>query len=403
MQPTESRSNWKFTLLIGMAAILISMVRRPNQINYPEVWVEEGTQFIPQFLEHGWLFLFEPVNGYLIIPSKLIALISYYISFVHYPAVSYTLTLLVSGLVAITIYRSPTFLRYPSIAALVPFLIPFDPEPIGIGEYAFWFVGLFSVLALVWQAEKATKLRLVLTGVGGLSAPLGVSLLPLFVLRALLTRHKSDLLTLVVALFVTAIQMWFVFSTGSSSANFLSALLSDPYENLMVFITKFIGKFFWARDPSTLLAIAAIFVGCMYVWRDLHEQRYVALTFLICAAISAGLSIIRVPLDAIDPMQGGPRYFFYPYIFISWALLSFCAVRERRKAILIAGLLVFINTLSFISRPHDDLDWAGAVEDCLQSANGADLPVHFTGDSTIAWKVSLTQAECERMERLSIF
>lgn len=403
MQDQTSSASWKKTIFVGLAAILISIVRRPDQLTHPEVWVEEGSQFFPQFLEHGWLFIFEPINGYLIIPSKLIALISYHISFVHYPAVSYILALTVSGLVAATVYRSPTFIRYPAIAALAPFLIPFDPEPIGIGEYAFWFVGLFSVLALVWQPGKSTKVRIALTGIGGLSAPLGISLLPLFALRALICRSKSDVLTLATAAAVTAIQLWFVVTTGSSSTNYIAALLANPYENLLVFITKFIGQFFWARDPSTLLAIGVVFVGCAYLWRDIREQRVVALTFLSCAAISAGLSIIRVPLDAIGPMANGPRYFFYPYIFLSWAMLSFCAVEERRKAIAIAGALVLLNTLNFLSRPHDDLNWAGAVRQCLASEAGADLPVQFKGDQASAWKVTLTQAECEKMERLSIF
>lgn len=286
---------------------------------------------------------------------------------------------------------------------LPPFLIPIDPEPIGIGLYAFWFAGLFSILALVWEAGKRLKLRVFLTVIGGLSAPLGISVMPLFVMRAVWTRNRHDVVTAAASLATTSTQLWFVFSAGASNPSNVASLFDDPYENILVFITKFVSKFFWEREPLTLLGIAVSFVAAVYVWQDARRKNYTALALITCAIISALLSIIRVPLEAIDPMGNGPRYFFYPYIFIAWAMLAFAGTALRRNGLAAAGLLVLLNTATFFSRTHGDLDWKGAAKECLASPDGAILPVHLNGINEMAWSVTLSQEDCKKLERISLF
>ena len=137
-------------IFVFLAAIMLCIGRRPNQLNHPGVWIEEGFLFFEQYLAHGPAFLFVHVNGYVIIPSKVVALLAYLTSFEHYPAASFAYTLLISGLVAVAILKSPTFLKLRPLAALAPFLVPSDPEVIGIGEYMFWHTSLLAMLSVLW-------------------------------------------------------------------------------------------------------------------------------------------------------------------------------------------------------------------------------------------------------------
>lgn len=388
---------------IGLAAILISMIRRPNQINRPAIWVEEGTQFLPQYLEHGWRFLFDPVNGYLIIPSKLNAWIAYHLSFEHYPEVSYVLALLSAGIVSVAICKAPTVIPFRPIAALIPFAIPFDPEPVAIGEYVFWYYGLLSALALFWQAGRAPVTRSAFAFIGGLSAPLGISLTPLFVIRAIASRSRSDIAAAVAAGIASAVQLGFILTTGAVRANYTKELLADPIASLRMVIEKFVGDLIWNPEASLLVGVIVLIPITFWLIEDVRAQRYAAPALAICAGVSIVLAILRVPLGDINAMAGGPRYFLYPYIFLCWMGLALAGQQERRKILGFTGLVICANVFNFLYRTQDRLDWSGAVHACLASPGSHDLPVHFTGQAAIAWKVTLTQDQCRKLADVSLF
>ncbi|NJL44995.1 MAG: hypothetical protein HC922_03090 [Leptolyngbyaceae cyanobacterium SM2_3_12] len=74
----KSRFFIRLMVLVGFAVLYFT--RRPADALYPAVWAEDGLYNIPQGVAHGWLSLWIPVNGYLIVPSKLITLITLAIS-----------------------------------------------------------------------------------------------------------------------------------------------------------------------------------------------------------------------------------------------------------------------------------------------------------------------------------
>ena len=72
-----------FSIFVGLLT-----TRRWSQIVSPQVWDEDGTQVIYEFLTKGSLALLEPVNGYLITVPKFISGLSLWISVLNYPLVS---------------------------------------------------------------------------------------------------------------------------------------------------------------------------------------------------------------------------------------------------------------------------------------------------------------------------
>lgn len=401
------------TALVALAAIAISMIRRPNQIDHPAIWVEEGTQFIRQYLDSGWRFIFEPVNGYLIAPAKLNAWIAWHLGFESYPVWSYVLALLSAAIVAVAILRAPTLIPFKPAAALLPFLIPFDPETVGINEYVFWFFGLFSVLALFWQHSRTPYTRAAFAIIGGISGPLGVVLMPLFLIRTLWRFPRpenfmsspafSNVLTLGAAGLMACIQVALVILSKQNEANLLMALGNDPEATWKMLVERFVGHFFWAESAGLLIGLIALFFIVRWLIVDVKRGSYVALAFAVCFLVSVVISVMRAPLDMITAMGNGPRYFFYPYIFLGLLCLTLAREPKRQLAVGFGAFLMLANTMTFVSRPHDPLDWAGAARTCRDTPGRHLLPVHLNGMEGMKWQVDLSQDDCQILDRKSLF
>lgn len=123
-------------LLLITTAVL--MFRRPEQFSTPYIWVEDGVFSINQFLEHGWVSLFDPVQGYLILPSKIIHVIAMSLSAPDYPELANWMNVLFTAGVLCAIAFSPTTLRYPVLCALLTLFTPNEGEVFGTSHYAFW-------------------------------------------------------------------------------------------------------------------------------------------------------------------------------------------------------------------------------------------------------------------------
>lgn len=132
----------KKTLSVGVMLLLITtavlMFRRPEQFSTPYIWVEDGVFSINQFLEHGWVSLFDPVQGYLILPSKIIHVIAMSLSAPDYPELANWMNVLFTAGVLCAIAFSPTTLRYPVLCALLTLFTPNEGEVFGTSHYAFW-------------------------------------------------------------------------------------------------------------------------------------------------------------------------------------------------------------------------------------------------------------------------
>ncbi|MDR3562455.1 MAG: hypothetical protein P4N59_13620 [Negativicutes bacterium] len=90
---------------------------------------------LPAYIADGWASIAYPVNGYLVVPSKFIFLVSASVSFIHLPEIAYWLTIGMTIAILTAIAYCPTYLRWPKLCALA---IPPDSEVFAVLEYAFW-------------------------------------------------------------------------------------------------------------------------------------------------------------------------------------------------------------------------------------------------------------------------
>src|SRR4051812_27544644 len=113
-------------ILLGWIALI---TRRTDQLTDAQVWVEEGSQIVPSFLEHGARAFLMPINGYWITSSRLISLLALDLGgLAHYPGVSTILGLVFVAAIFAWIGTAPLILRGVALLPLAAALVPCDTE-----------------------------------------------------------------------------------------------------------------------------------------------------------------------------------------------------------------------------------------------------------------------------------
>ena len=382
---------------ICLIAVLLAS-RRWAQWVRPQVWDEDGAN-LSNFIAHGWVGLFEPVNGYLIIVPKLISFAALQVSFLHYAAVSTVLAWFFIGCVAIAIWRSPTQLKSRLICAVVVFCVPCDPEVFGLPLYTFWWASLLLFLTVFW-AEDDTRLtwRIVFLLLGGLSSPVIVLIGPLMAWRWFRSRLRRDGLLLALVLIIVLIQLRFMLQVPSGG---IMAIPSAVRHAVPIFFGGLVlGNWNWYSSvlwPAGLICVAVIIRS---VWLG-RNFTIASLLFLLAGTIA--MSAVRVDVAAIHPTLAGPRYFFFPFILISWLLVQTLTLRGHRLLQWsAAGLLTasLVNAAPAWSRTHDDLAWSGHAAACTGFSEYV-IPIQFDGHAALAWELSLTGAQCHALLKRS--
>jgi hypothetical protein len=366
------------------------------------VWVEEGKYTLVRYLDQGAWNIVEPLAGYLLIASKIIAIAAFKLSILWTPEIEIALTTALTCAVVCAVAFSPTHLRWPFACAIVPILVPTDPEVFAVSSYAFWWAGLLLPLALLWDARRGREwLRWTYIIFGGLSSPIVVPTAALLWLRAICDREQSSFFAAVLASVMGALQ---IVAIHYQPIEIHAATLSGPVIALSV--QKFIGVFFY-RDMPTIASFAVLGVLGLIAW--LSRARldwYFVLLGLFFVAICASVAL-RMPLEsfrAIDPFVVGPRYFFYPFIVSGWMMLWLASVSRTpiRIAIVVALAASVLLPVRMLSRRHDAVDWRQHIRSCAQSVT-YDVPIHYIGRAGDMWHAALTGAQCRKLIDDSLF
>jgi hypothetical protein len=93
----------------------------------------------------------------------------------------------------------------------------------------------------------------------------------------------------------------------------------------------------------------------------------------------------------MHPVFAGPRYFFFPFVFLSWLWLDvlFSTARPAAKLVpAVAVALGLFSTSMHFNRRHAHLEWQPAVR-ALLSQGYATLPVHSDGSLIRQWELKL--------------
>jgi|EP01132_Coremiostelium_polycephalum_P009504 hypothetical protein len=390
----------RYFLVLFIAAITIAL-RRPDQISFPEVWNEDGLFIIPQVIERGFMAIFEPVNGYLILPSRLITYIALFISFEHYPVISTIIGIAAQAACVAAVAASPTYLRGRILCAVMMVILPMNAEVYALPQYTFWWTTCLLFLALIWRPGEALILRYTFILIGSLSSPTCIILLPLFALRAVLTkRWREDGLSFLLVAVGVVIQLYYVMIGDPAKTENIE--LADIIPAISVFFggMSFVAST-WMELSVALGTAALLLFGVLAVQSDTRFA-YVLLGLALGATI--GSSLLRVPIEMISPVGNGPRYFFFPLVLMSWMLvwLIFSASSIVRGVAVIVVLGWIPVTIHNFQRGQDRLEaWSEAVSRCL--VEGAIMPVHHDGNTASHHQIPYSLELCQQAEANDIW
>jgi hypothetical protein len=344
-RPKSRRYGGASAQALALIALTLAVLvtRRPDQFLHPYVWVEDGTVILKAYAERGLVSVLEPVSGYLIVATKLISLSAYKLSIQWAPEIALALTVAYTCAIIAAVAFSPTHLR------------------------AFYVV------------------------LGGLSSPVAVTLSALFVLRALVERRRSEFVIAALAVAIAVIQAREIF--GFHHVDY--SRLIDPHI-IRVATDKFAGYIIASPRYGTYYSgpILLALLG-MAVWR-IRDRLGMPFWLLVLAwAAICATTVLRNPLGVIDPLNGGPRYFFYPFTTMMWIMIWIAALSPAYVRILLAAgyLLGIAWVYKRMTRSHDAADWRGHLAACTQSPEYA-LPLHYDGVSSRMWHVWLTGEQC---------
>ncbi len=385
------------SLAVIFSALL--MLRRGQQLFSPQVWVEDGTQILHGFINDGAVTLSKPVSGYLVLVPKLISWLSLSVSFSFYPLLSTILTWLFLLGVLLLIALHPSKLAGGALLSLAVLMIPTGAEAFGIPVYSCWWASLLLFAAIFWD-ELADHLpwRIACIVLGGLSSPAIVMVLPLFWARAWLYRglRREWLLAGVASLsFAAQLSAMIRGRAVTGAPSFTGAAC-------MATVEKFFGCYVFGemrllREPWLLAAAGATVLGVAGIasWRRRKTAAAWFLGYLLLGSIA--LSVTRVSPTVLHPLWAGPRYFFFPYILLSWLLLQIaCSRTDRpwlRRAAQVILVIATLNALPHLWKGHDDLDWREHVASSIHFDSYA-IPIEYDGKACATWYLTVkgTQA-----------
>jgi hypothetical protein len=116
-------------------------------------------------------------------------------------------------------------------------------------------------------------------------------------------------------------------------------------------------------------------------------------------------------------MLSGPRYFFYPFMLMTWAglwiaFVSGPIVRSILGIAYLAALWIAV-TYEYVpgykyagfQRRHDHVDWREHVGRCARRGDAEKyvMPIHTNGDANALWPRELTGAQCRALVADSVF
>jgi hypothetical protein len=391
-----------YTLALIIFTVGVLFARRPDQFLHPYIWVEDGVYILRFVLQDGWLTIFEPLAGYLLFATKLMSYLAFKMSVLWAPEIELILIVAFTCGVAAAVALSPTHLRWPYLCAVTMLLVPSDSEVFAVSSYAFWWAGILLILALLWD-RGLQPVRWLFVVVGGLSSPLAVSLLPLFVVRAVWERQRVEFLTAGLATLTAIAQVW---------AMRFYYRVSIPIETLnpatvRTAVDKFIGNFFYAGPEAAFIGPIAIIVMALMAWYarrhlDRHFVLLIAIFGIVCASVS--LRLTPGHFTSIDPFHVAPRYFFYPFILVSWILVW---LARESAALIRVGVLAAMAGALMVALPHsqgrhDAIDWRQHIANCARSVE-YEVPVHYLGNAKQMWSAKFTGEECRRLLAGSLF
>ena len=372
----------------------LMLLRAWPRLLYPEVWIEDGSVNIYGFVNEGVANFFGQVGGYLVLVPKLITFLSLSISFFYYPWVSTLLAWAFCIFVFVVIARAPTYLKGGLLLAIACFLIPSDIECFGLPMYSFWWTAPLLFVLVFWKEGEQLSFRVFLLTISSLSSPVCLITLPLLWLRVrLFKKVRSELIIAILATLCVAIQIFYILSYSQAS-------LFNPGKIFLI-IPKFFGAYAIGNIEPQFNWFLGMGILAFVLWAVIQKRSIIQYTLLYLLLATIGTSIYRVDITILNHIDSGVRYFFLPFILLSWLLIQI-ALDGNAKWIRVVAVCFLtasvINMVPVMTRTHARVHWTDQIFRCLTVEQSRyDFPILHDGSETDLFYIPFTGAQCRAL------
>jgi hypothetical protein len=381
----------KKSAFLVLLALLIYL-RSPDIYILPQLWAEDGAVFLIQAREIGFLSLFHPYGGYLLIIPRIIASYSNLIPLIYTPLI-YTYSSIILLLLLGLYYLSVPLSNNTRIFLLLSIvLVPIKGEIFLNITNVQWLLAPFMLILFYADTPPQRHLKVLYTValfLIGLTGPFSVFFVPFLILYIFLfERNIYKITNLIVLTMCALIQILFILK---------SQRLLMPMPNISIFMKMlcadlFFPLFFGMHSAFnslslsigffvTMAFIAWIFFAILLVDR---KSRFVIVTLF-----SLSISLFYLGLQAVNanpsfsPFGCAPRYFYLPYLFLIWLICYIYFNAPALKKISISwAFLIFFSLLSNYRSPQlENMHW----DDCIRNLDQCkDIPIN-----PIGWKINI--------------
>jgi hypothetical protein len=260
--------------------------------------------------------------------------------------------------------------------------------------YSFWWTAPLLFILVFWKAGEQISFRLFLLTVSSLSSPVCLITLPLFWLRTYhFKKIRSELLIALFASLYVAIQIIYILMY--SQAN-----LFNPEKTFLI-IPKFLGAYAIGNIMPQLNWLFGIGILAFLLWAVIQKRSIsqYTLSYLLLATIIT--SIYRVDITILNHIDSGVRYFFLPFILLSWLLIQIALDGSAKWIRVVAiGFLAasVINMVPVMTRTHARVHWTDQIFRCLTVEQSRyDFPILHDGSETGLFYIRFTGDQCRTL------
>ena len=408
-----SESPLLFHVVISLAALVLIFSRRPDAFLNPQFWAEDGSIWYADAYNHGAIYsLTTPEAGYYQTVSRLVAIFAQLFALSLAPAIfnaaAIGMKLLVANFLASTRLSAAIPDQLVRLAiAFIYIALPHSSETHANLTNVQWHLALLAFLVIVAPGSgkwsKVFDAAVVL--ISALSGPFCLLLLPIAILRLIVTRDRSGLLPIAILAVGSLIQVSALFTTERPSRQPLGATaeLASSIVGGHLFFSGIFGERWhawlirqglWTDIAAIVANILGLLIASYAAFKSKLELRLLicfAVLIIAGALVSPAASSTMPQWIAMAGAGLGSRYWLIP-IFCMFAVLIFVATERDAKWFRYAGAAML--ALSLIGIASDwryprfkDMDFSAQAQRFENAPAGETVVIPINPD----WEMRLSK------------
>lgn len=394
----------KHILSVFVIVLVVLMFRRFDGFVNPQLWAEDGTVFLQQYIDMGAKSIITPYAGYLHFLPRLIVyfygLLS--VNLLYIPLLYAVTCVVILLLLAFKFLNSATNLSLQNkiVFATIFLYVPVGTEIFMNITNLIWFSALYLVdfLLMGYKQYETSRYKvpiIFMVFIAALTGPFSLLLSPIIVLIIFIERKTiklNQLLPMIIIMLGGLIQLVCIKTSGNGISR---AVPGNPEKYHLLKLIEFnisdlafASKGLWPDMSDGLKTIISMFLFCglLYIISKSYikinlQRKYI---LILAPVVFLGSFVVSFwPMETIALAFGCPRYYFVPYVCIAWIFIIGHDKQIVTKDIVIYGFYFLLHAKS-MSESLPDKEWKKQILE-YQSGNRNQIEINPNG-----WNLNLS-------------